>query len=484
MGDDTKSGAQLGRSFLFGSMYLGIASWVTSALSFAINIVLARVLGPEVLGFYAFVFSVNEILNMIGAFSLGLAVIQAPRESQRLYDTAVAISAALGLIGLVAAAVIAPVLAVYRSGLAAWFLVILALKRVMELVARIPLSQLERSLRFGTAAAIGLATANLPNLCAVILALLGAGAWSLLARDVLVGALALLLAVWLSGYRFRRDVDRPTARQLMSFASPFFLSRALEIAMERVDRLVIGASLGDVKLGFYNQARTLSETGLIVARPLTRLTFNLYSRLQEESTRLSRAYGIVNYFLVRMIFSGAVTLLIFPRETILLLLGEEWLGAAPILGWLAVYAALLPLQQNMVVLLYARKAMRQSVWMRVIQLGIFLPGLVVGVVLDDTIVVAGSLLFVTCLGISLASYFNREIVGAELIGVLLGPSLCVVGTVLSFLFAVPAGVLDSLPTWILPFLPPVVYAVLLLAIERARLFREFGYLRRIARGSP
>ena len=62
------AGGGLARRFLTGSMYLAGTSWITSLFGLVANLVMARILGPENLGFYAIVFSIHSMIGMIGAF--------------------------------------------------------------------------------------------------------------------------------------------------------------------------------------------------------------------------------------------------------------------------------------------------------------------------------------------------------------------------------------------------------------------------------
>src|SRR5262245_32697872 len=109
MADDVgPRAARLGSRFLKGTFQVGGANWAAYALNFALSLALARLLGPEAFGFYAFVFAGNELLNIVTAFSVQLAVLQSREESQDLYDAALALSAALGGAALLAAAVASP----------------------------------------------------------------------------------------------------------------------------------------------------------------------------------------------------------------------------------------------------------------------------------------------------------------------------------------------------------------------------------------
>jgi len=476
--DEPARAVGLARRFFLGGLYVGFGSWITSVANFAIGLVIARILGPEVFGFYALVAAVDLFLSMVGAFSMQLAIVQHPRESDALFDTGMRISMLLGAIGLVLSVAAAPLLGHFRGSQAGWFLVILGIARLLSLTAQTPLAHLERRLRFGAVATVSAVSLNLPNLCALGLAALGAGAWSLIARDALVAIITLVLAFALSGYRFRGRAEREIASELMAFGRPMFFARAVEIAFERVDRLLVGAWLGDLALGLYHQARVLAETPMIAMRTLSPLAFNLYSRLQAQPQRLARAYAILNYFLVRAVFAGAAVLLVYPAETIRLLLGAEWVPAAPTLRWLALYAGLLPLLENMKTLLYGRGAVWEAMILRLVQIGLFVPGIVLGIAFDRIEWVAIALLSVTLFGVGMARYYNRAVLEGGLGRLFAAPGIALAGVALLFALE-PWGLRAAVPYWMLPAFPVVCYAVLLLALERWRLVAELLYLRGI-----
>jgi O-antigen/teichoic acid export membrane protein len=476
---EVPGGTGLGRRFFVGGLYVGFGSWVTSVANFAIALVIARLLGPQVFGFYALVSSLDLILGMVGAFSIQLAIVQQPRESDALYDTGMRISVQLAGIGMVLAGVAALVLGQFRGAAAGEALLVLGIARAMQLAAQAPLARLDRQLRFRSVAVVNAISLNLPNFVALALAALGVGVWSLIARDVLVAFFTLALAFGLSGYRYRGRFDRGLASDLMAFGRPMFLSRAAEIVFDRVDRLLVGAWLGDLALGLYHQAKVLAETPHAGMRTLSPLAFNLYSRLQREPRRLARAYGILNFFLLRIVCVGSAVLFVYPTETIRLLLGGEWVAAAPTLRWLALYAGLLPLFENMKTLLQGRGAVWESVVLRAVQIALFVPGIALGIAFDRIEWVGGALLFVTLVGVALARHYNRAVLTSGLERIFAAPALALAAVVLGFAVE-PWNLGAALPYWVLPALPALAYALVLIALERGRLLSELRYLRAIA----
>jgi O-antigen/teichoic acid export membrane protein len=216
--------------------------------------------------------------------------------------------------------------------------------------------------------------------------------------------------------------------------------------------------MGDLRLGLYHQARVLGETGVVVGNPIYRLVFNLYARVREDPPRLSRAFGLVNYFLVRLIFAGAATLIVFPEPTIRLLLGEAWLEASPLLRVFGLHAALLPVFENAKQLLYARGQARKVVMLRLMA--------------DRVVIVAASMSGVTVFGMVVGFFLGRDVALGALRESLLAPSMAIALT--SFALCAPPLLerLAELPYFVLPFLPPLLYAGLLLVFERTRLFRK------------
>jgi O-antigen/teichoic acid export membrane protein len=189
---------------------------------------------------------------------------------------------------------------------------------------------------------------------------------------------------------------------------------------------------------------------------------------------------VLNYLLVRGMLAVTATLLVFPEETIRLLLGSEWLAAAPVLRWLAFYAALLPLFEGLKVLLLGRGAVRLTTLVRCAQLAVFVPGIALASAAGRIEWVGAALLAATAVGVELERRFNREYLAAGLLDLLAAPCALVAAVWLLFEW-VPLDLRAELPFWLLPPLPAALYAVLLAAFEQRRLRGHFAYLQGVLR---
>jgi len=476
-GSESKPPQALGRSFLIGSVYVGLGNWISAPLNLAIQLLIARMLGPEAFGLYAFVFAISGFASIIGAFSLGLALIQSREESQSLYDTGFAITFGLGLLTLLASLAVAPFLWIFRTPQAAWFLLVMALGRMAVMLSGIPYARLERTLRYGPLALITLIVRNVPNLIALWMVWSGFGVWSLPIRDLLASVLELLLKTAVAGYRFRGQVSRESGRKLMSFSRPMFLMRSMDITFQWTDRVAVGAFLGNAATGVYHQARLLSETGLIATRPFFPMAFNLYSRVQDDAARLARSFSIVNYFMARLLCAGAVVLLVFPGETVQLLLGPEWIETATLLRWLALYTALIPILSNFRELLSGTGRVAQNARIAGFQLLLFAPAVLVSSLAGSAQAVAASLVAATFLGLVLAWYAGVDLLGKLPLHLFLTPAALLAGTVALFAGLRAWGIVAEITWFVRPLLPALVYLAGLVALERSMLLRELNYLR-------
>ena len=310
-------------------------------LSLGVLAYLFRVLGPEPFGRFGMLLPLLQIARMAGAWGFHTAVVQAPELPDAVKDAAfwmnqrigVAVAAAFALagwawewitgvegLGAVAAGLVVTLLcntlATVHQGL--WErelrVVGLALRRLVAQIA-------------GAAAAVLLA----PRLASV---------WVLVVQQQ-VEWLVLVGLLW-QGHPWRPQW-RPvrSARELASFGSWFTGANLLLYFSHNVDKLVLGLGLGAtpagrVVLGYYTQVYQL------VTKPVLLVTAPLYGVLLPALAR-ARTTPPVALRVTRHVFSlaslfllpSAVGLVLLAPETIGVLGGARWAGAAPLLVWMA-----------------------------------------------------------------------------------------------------------------------------------------------------
>jgi PST family polysaccharide transporter len=108
-----------------------------------------------------------------------------------------------------------------------------------------------------------------------------------------------------------------------------------------VDLALIGRQLGVTPLGYYQNARSLTdEVRSRIAIPLQRVLFPAFSAIQHDRVRLQESMTRSGRILAAIIFPIGVGLSSVSRELVPILYGDKWLPMIPVLTMLGLSIAL------------------------------------------------------------------------------------------------------------------------------------------------
>jgi O-antigen/teichoic acid export membrane protein len=343
--EDPELPTSLSGRALRGGMIIGSAQLIRIGVQFCSVIVLSRLLSPQDFGLVGCVTPVITFVGLFQDLGYGQAIVQRREISQNQISSIFWITAALGLVCAIIAAMLSPAVA--------WFfhdsrLVLLTIAASASLLfgslAAVPSGLLNRRLHYrglaisdASAAAVGLVTA-------IISALLGARYWSLI-----IAALAANLLTTIGYWSFARwNPNRPTARfldretglfgaNLTGFTFVSYFSRNL-------DNVLIGRKLGTAALGYYDRAfKLLSFPIQHLNAPLYSVMTPLLSRVQDDKPRFRamflRAAGQLTLFVV----PAMAALVSVSHDFVLLVFGPRWELVAPIFFYLGIAGMVQPL---------------------------------------------------------------------------------------------------------------------------------------------
>jgi O-antigen/teichoic acid export membrane protein len=190
----------------------------------------------------------------------------------------------------------------------------------------IPDSILTRDMKFQYIAVIGFIRAIAASVATLILALLDYGVWALVLGNIIgvvVQGIALNVVVrqwYMPSFSFRG------MKKEISFGGLVTTDRILWYLYSESDTFIIGKFLGKELLGIYTVARQLAALpSAKIAQVLSDIAFSAFSRIQEDSERVTR------YFLKSVRVMSFVSFAIFigiasvASEIVHVFLGEKWL---------------------------------------------------------------------------------------------------------------------------------------------------------------
>ncbi|MFD5792088.1 oligosaccharide flippase family protein, partial [Streptomyces diastatochromogenes] len=329
--------ASLGRKVRSAARWSLINTVVLRLGNFATGIVLARfALGPAEWGVYGIAQTVLLVLLSANELGVGLAIVRWEGDARRFAPTVLTLSTLSSGLLYVALFAAAPAVAgLLGSPDAAGVLRVMCLCVVIDGVAQVPGGFLTREFAQGRRMIIDGLNFVLGTAVTLLLAFEGWGAMSF-AWGAVVGNVVTLIGCGLAApgtLKFGWDAGQ--ARALLRFGLPLAGASLLALAVVNVDTMVVGATLGNVSLGFYVLAFNMSGWPVrIISEAARRVSFAGFSRLADSPQALaqgfSRALGVV--------ITGTVPLCVLlaglAGPAIQLIYGSQWTPAAAALPWL------------------------------------------------------------------------------------------------------------------------------------------------------
>lgn len=319
------------------------ASAVGAMLQLGYTAAMGRLLTPSDFGILALAVVFLRFGGYFAQMGVGPALVQAPVMTDRKISTAFAMNIALsGLVALVF--VLAAGLASVLLGEPAVVPVVrvLALGLLLAAAGTTAEALLRRDLNFRRLAINQLASFVIGYLLVgVILAVLGAGVWSLVAAHLAQSTIYSALNVAARPHPVRAGWHGRDAGSLLSFGGRVSVISFAEFIGVSLDTLVIGRFAGSAALGQYNRAFLLVNLPLErLMQGLERVLYPAFSRIQGERERLARVYRSALAMAGALLLPTAAGMAVAAEPLVLVVLGTQWGLAVDVLPFLAVSAAL------------------------------------------------------------------------------------------------------------------------------------------------
>ncbi|MFI1722094.1 oligosaccharide flippase family protein [Streptomyces sp. NPDC020489] len=305
--------------------------------NFATGIVLARfALGPAEWGVYGVAQTVLLVLLSANELGVGLAIVRWEGDARRFAPTVLTLSTLSS--GLLYAALFAaaPTMAgLLGSPDAANVLRVMCLCVLIDGIAQVPGHFLTREFAQGKRMAIDGLNFVVGTSMTLLLAFQGHGAMSFAWGAVAGNVVTLVGCALAAPGTLKYGWDPEQARALLRFGLPLAGASMLALAVINVDTMVVGATLGNVSLGFYVLAFNISGWPVrIISEAARRVSFAGFSRLAESPQALAQGFSRALGLLVTLTVPLCVLLGGLALPVIELIYGDRWGPAAAALPWL------------------------------------------------------------------------------------------------------------------------------------------------------
>jgi O-antigen/teichoic acid export membrane protein len=369
-----------------GLVWVGASQAGLQLTRAVVSIIVARLLTPEEYGLAALALVFASLVLVFSDVALGAALVQRKTLSALDRDTAFWVTVASGIVFTVAGVALAgPIASLYGAPEAKPLLMALSATFIISALGATQQSLMLRDMDFRRVEMIPMIGAMMGAGVGVLLAFLDAGAWAIIMQQI-VAAAGTTLFVWVrSGWRPRFAFSRASLRILGGFSVYMLGHRLLFYFQTNGDRFLIGRYLGTSALGVYAVAyNTMLQPAARLGGPLQRVFSPAFSRIQDEPERIAQTWLRVSRLLAAITVPALGGLIIVAPDFVHVILGEQWMAAAPvvqILAWVGIVQALQSLTVDILMSRgKARTIFRFSLVLTTVHLVAFIVGLQWGMI--------------------------------------------------------------------------------------------------------
>lgn len=304
------------------------------------TVTLARLLTPADFGLVAMVTAITGLGQAFADLGLSEATIQRKEITHEQVSILFWVNTAIGFGLMAITAGSAPALAkFYRDPRLTYITLLLSLTFLIGGLRVQPDALLKRQMRFKAIAVRDIAAYTVGVTAAIVMALRGFGYWALVALPLTVNSIVMVLSWLLINWRPGLPRRNTGVRSLVAFGGDIAASYLLFTIDRSADNIMIGRHSGAGPLGLYSRAYNLLMLPIRqLTLPAGSVAVTAFSRLQSDLERFSRYYLRTANLMMWISAPLFGFLFVAAQPVIILILGGQWKGAAPVFQILALSA--------------------------------------------------------------------------------------------------------------------------------------------------
>lgn len=328
-----------------GAAWSGMNSLLMKFGNLAIMAVVVRIVSPHDFGVFAVAVVVHAVVSSFGELGLSSCISRRDLETDKVAPT-------VALLALVSSFILAAMTALAAEPLALALgaaeaadpIRVLSISIFLGGVFTVPGALLVREFR-QSKILMASAVAFLPmNGLLILLAFNGDGAmafaWSRVAGQLISG----VVMVASVGKHYWPRLTFREVIPLLRFALPLAGANLLTYVLLNADYAIIGRSLGTEQLGIYMLAFTVASWPTsVLASTINGVAMPAFSAAGPDKVQLTEMLRNSARMVALLAFPLGMLCMVLAVPLILVVYGERWVDAAPVLSALAVYGALFSL---------------------------------------------------------------------------------------------------------------------------------------------
>lgn len=302
-------------------------------IGFVGNIVLARLLSPEDYGCIGLLLIFTSIADILIDGGLGSALIQ-KKEIKVIDCSTIFVSNLIISIFLFSLLfLLSPLISDYfHIPILKDILRVESVAIILRALYIIPLSLANRNLEFKKIAIITIGANSVSVLISILLAYIGFGVWSLVAKNVILQC-SLCVLFWLfEKWKISLDFSFSSFKSLFKYGFFVAFSNLIENIFANVESFIIGRRYKPTTLGYYSQAKSLGQVPIYsISMVVNQVLFPTLSKLQDQKDGFVKG---IRKSIVAITFVAFPIIILFgvlSEQIIVFLYSDRWIASVPFL---------------------------------------------------------------------------------------------------------------------------------------------------------
>jgi O-antigen/teichoic acid export membrane protein len=288
------------------SIWVGSGYGLSQLLRLASNVILAKLLFPDIFGLMMLVTIFMQAISMFSDLGTGASIVQNKRgDSSDFLNTAWTLQLFRGILIWIVAIILSPYYAdFYNEPELEKIIPVAGLTAIISGLNSTSISSANRNLNLKKFTLLGVISQFITIVVMISWALYSPTVWALVIGTMVGNAAKMILShLWLDGIKNKIFIDKTAATEIFKFGRWIFLSTGLTFLLANIDRILLGYLMDTYTLGVYTIAIMFNSVSLSVLQLIgNKVLFPSFSSLVREGD-----YKKINRALKKTLISMVVT---------------------------------------------------------------------------------------------------------------------------------------------------------------------------------
>lgn len=323
-----------------------IAEKIASALlQMVVSIVVARMLSPQDFGTVAILVFFTAVATVVVDSGFSQTLIRKSNVCNDDFRSVFIFNITLAAVVYAALVVASPAVArFYELPIIGQLAPVMFLAIPLAALGAVQSAAMARDFRFAAISRINFIASFVSGAVAVVMALCGAGVWSLVMQRVSQIGVRSLLMWRSSSWRGEGDIVLHRLRDMAPFSLRLMATDTVSALYANISQMFIGKIYSPTLLGYFNQGQKLKDLPVnALVQSVQSVTYPALSNIADNRAKFAESYRIVLLATAAVVMPIMVGMIAVADDMFLVLLGEQWLPTVPYFQILALGGVCYPL---------------------------------------------------------------------------------------------------------------------------------------------